>query len=374
MVNLTIKDLLNEKFRMVLVILGLTVSFLTVHIGVGMVTGTAEQFTVIIDKGEYDAYIVQRNRPAIFAGGSVSDEMYNKTKSISGVDRVDKFIMDWIGVEYKDESTGVLVIGYNIKTPYFEPWNYIDCDEDDLKKNTSVIIDKVALKYFPELKVNSKLKVGIFEQKLKVKGFTEHIENFGSPIMFMNFKTAKQIFNKGNESTYLAVKLEDGYSVDQLKDRLKKYDDEIKVYSTEEMKEITTDYILFDMGIATSIGILAIMGFFVAMIILSITLYQSVVEKIPELVSLKALGAKKSLINNIIIGQTVLIVSIAYAISITLALIFAPSITYFSALPVGINPIVTSITFGISVLLGIFCSLFSIRKVHKTDPAIIFRA
>jgi len=339
-----------------------------------MVTGTVEQFTIIIDKGEYDAYIIQSNRPVIFAGGSVSDVMYNKTKGTSGVERVDKFIMDWIGAEYKDEDTGVLVIGYNIKTPYFEPWNYIDCDEDDLKKNTSVIIDKVALKYFPELKVDSKLKVGIFEQKLKVKGFTERIENFGSPIMFMNFKTAKQIFNKGNESTYLAVKLEDGYSVDQLKDRLKKYDDEIKVYSTEEMKQITTDFVLYDMGIGTSIGILAVMGFFVAMIILSITLYQSVIEKIPELVSLKALGAKKSFINNIIIGQTVLIVSIAYAISITLALIFAPSITYFSALPVGINPIVTSITFGISVLLGIFCSLFSIRKVHKTDPAIIFRA
>jgi len=59
MVNLTIKDLFQEKFRMVLVILGLTVSFLTVHIGVGMVTGTAEQFTIIIDKGEYDAYIMQ---------------------------------------------------------------------------------------------------------------------------------------------------------------------------------------------------------------------------------------------------------------------------------------------------------------------------
>ncbi len=227
---------------------------------------------------------------------------------------------------------------------------------------------------FPELKVNSKLKAGIFEQKLSVKGFTEHIENFGSPIMFMNFKMAKHIFNMGNESTYLGIKLKDGYSVDQLKDRLKKYDDEIKVFSAEEMKKESEDFIMYDMGIATSIGILAVMGFIVAMIILSITLYQSVIEKIPELVSLKALGARKRLINNIIIGQTVLIVSIAYAISLALAFIFAPSITYFSALPVGINPLVTSVTFGISVLLGIFCSVFSIRKVHSTDPAVIFRA
>ena len=37
MVNLTIKDLFHDKFRVVLVILGLTVSLLMVHVGMGMI-------------------------------------------------------------------------------------------------------------------------------------------------------------------------------------------------------------------------------------------------------------------------------------------------------------------------------------------------
>ena len=70
MVNLTIKDLFHDKFRIVLVILGLTVSLLMVHVGMGMMTGSVDQNTRIVDEGDYDAYIIQSNRANIMMGGS----------------------------------------------------------------------------------------------------------------------------------------------------------------------------------------------------------------------------------------------------------------------------------------------------------------
>ncbi len=373
MVNLTIKDLFHDKFRIVLVILGLTVSLLMVHVGMGMMTGSVDQNTRVVDEGDYECYIIQSNRANIMMGGSVEDDMYDKIESISGVKHVDKFIDDWLGVRYKDDETGVRLLGFKIKTQYFDVWGCIDCDKDDIKKNNSIIIDTIVKKYFPELEVNSKLKVGGFETKLKVKGFCEENNVMGNPRAFTNYETAQRILHMENKSSYLAIKLEDGYSVDQLKDRLKRYDDEIKVVSSEEMKQEISDYLLFGFGLAFSIGIVAILGFFVAMIIITITLYQSIVEKIPELVSLKALGGSKTFINKMLILQTIFIVTIGYGLSIVLAIFLAPILSFYSALPVGINPIVTLMTFGASLVLGIFCSLFSIRKVHNTDPAIIFR-
>lgn len=373
MVSITFKDLFHEKFRIILVVLGLTVSLLMVHVGMGMMTGSVDQNTRIVDEGDYDAYIIQSNRANIMMGGSVNDEMYDKVKSISGVEHVDKFIDDWLGVRYKDDETGVRLVGFKIKTQYFDLWGCIDCDKDDIKKNNSVIIDNIAKKYFPELEVNSKLKASAFEIKLKVKGFCDENNVMGNPRMFTNYETAQRLLFMENKSTYLAIKLEDGYSVNQLKDRLKRYDDEIKVVSSEEMKQEISDYLLFGYGIAFSIGIIAILGFFVAMIIITITLYQSIIEKIPELISLKALGGSKTFINKMLILQTIFIVVIGYGISIVLAIFLAPILSFYSALPVGINPVVTSMTFGVTLGLAIFCSLFSIRKVHKTDPAIIFR-
>jgi len=338
-----------------------------------MMTGSVDQNTRMVDEGDYDAYIIQSNRANIMMGGSVEDEIYDKVKGISGVKHVDKFVDDWLGVRYKDDESGVRLVGFKIKTQYFDLWGCIDCDKDDIKKNNSVIIDTISKKYFPELEVNSKLKVGGFETKLKVKGFCEENNVMGNPRMFTNLETAQRFLYMENKSTYLAVKLEDGFSVDQLKDRLKRYDDEIKVVSSEDMKQEISDYLLFGFGIAFSIGIVAILGFFVAMIIITITLYQSIVEKIPELVSLKALGGSKGFINKMLILQTIFIVTIGYGISIILAIFLVPILSFYSALPVNINPLVTLMTFAISLGLGIFSSLFSIRKVHKTDPAIIFR-
>lgn len=373
MVNLTIKDLFHDKFRITLVILGLTISLLMVHVGMGMMTGSVDQNTRIVDEGDYDAYIIQSNRANIMMGGKVEDEMYDKVKGISGVEHVDKFIDDWLGVRYKDDETGVRLVGFKIKTQYFDLWGCIDCDKDDIKENNSVIIDEIVKKYFPDLNVNSKLKAGGFETKLKVKGFCTDNNVMGNPRMFTNLETAQRFLHMENESTYLGVNLKDGYSVNQLKDRLKSYDDEIKVVSSEEMKAEISDYILFGFGLAFSIGIIAILGFFVAMIIITITLYQSIVEKIPELVSLKALGGSKGFINKMLILQTIFIVSIGYGISIVIAIFLAPILSFYAALPVGINPFVTLTTFGVSLVLGIVSSLFSIRKVHKTDPAVIFR-
>jgi len=373
MVNLTIKDLFHDKFRIVLVILGLTVSLLMVHVGMGMMTGSVDQNTRIVDEGDYDAYIIQSNRANIMMGGSVEDDMYDKIKGISGVEHVDKFVDDWLGVRYKDDETGVRLVGFKIKTQYFDLWGCIDCDKDDIKSNNSVIVDNIIKKYFPEVNVNSKLKVGGFEDKLKVKGFCDENNVMGNARMFTNLETAQRLLHMENKSSYLAVKLEDGYSVDQLRDRLKRYDDEIKVVSSEEMKAEISDYILFGFGLAFSIGIVAILGFFVAMIIITITMYQSIVEKIPELVSLKALGGSKGFINKMLILQTIFIVSIGYGISIILMIFLAPILSFYSALPVGINPFVTLATFSVSLGLGIFSSLFSIRKVHNTDPAVIFR-
>ena len=151
------------------------------------------------------------------------------------------------------------------------------------------------------------------------------------------------------------------------------YKDEVKVYSTEEMKENVTQFILIDTGLAGTIGIIAVLGFFVAMIVLSITLYQSVSEKIPELVSLKALGADKSYVDHILIGQTFIIVSISFAIATIIGVILAPILSVVSTLSVTINLLMALFIYGMSLGLGILCSLFSIRKVHGTDPGIIFR-
>jgi putative ABC transport system permease protein len=346
-----------------------------VHIGIGMITGVIDESTRLLDEGDYDAYITQRNKPNILMGGHVSDDIYEKVEDLECVEDIDRMIADWTEVKFEDEKISVHVIGFDMRTNHLDPYDIVEGNKDDLKKNNTIIVDEMLkTKSFQNLEVGDKIKGGFTDESLKVVGFCRNAHRTGNAVIWTNYETAIRLLQMENESTYLAVKIKDGYSVDDLKDSLDDEKDKVKAYSTEEMRDQLINFLLFDFGIAGSIGILAALGFVVAMIIISITLYQSVSEKIPEFVSLKALGAKKSYINHILFNQTFIIVSLSYILATLLAYIISPTLTIYSSLPVSIDFIWAGIIYGIALALGIICSVFSIRKVHKTDPAIIFRA
>lgn len=354
--------------------MGLTVSLLMVLVGIGMITGSLDESKRIVENSEYDAFIIQRNRDNIMEGGRVSDDVHDLALTLRGVKDIDKIIDEWVSVEFGDEDTGVAMIGYDIDSDYLEPWEIIEGDKDDLKENNVVIVDQLIKKYFQDIKIDDKLKSGEPEVSLKITGMTQNAQRFGNAMMWTNFETAKNLLHIVNESTYLGVKLRSGYSVDDLEEDLEIFEDVIKVISSEDMERKIEDYLLIEYGIAQSVGILAVMGFIVAMIVISITLYQSVTDKLRELVSLKALGAKKSFINKIIVGQTFLTVTVSFCLATLLALLLAPYLSSISSLAVNVNWLWAVFTYVMSLALGVLCSFIPIRKVHKTDPAIIFRA
>jgi len=374
MVRITTKNLFHEPIKLMLIISGLCFSLLIVHIGMGMINGSVGEATKLVDESDYDAFILQKNRPNILMGGRISDDIYDDIKDADCVEYVDKIIDEYVELKTGEEKASVAIIGYDIDSDCLEPWNVIQGNKNDLKKNNKIIVDRIIKKYFPDIKVGDILTGGYFDDELEVVGICKNAQRFGNAIIWTNLETAKKLLYIQNESTYLAVKTKKGYYVDDLKDLMKEYEDDVKTYSSEEMKDQLREFLLFDMGMASSIGILVIIGFMVSMIVVSITLYQSVSEKISEFVSLKALGASKSYINGILIAQTFIIVSISYAISIITAIILAPMISQVASLAVAVNTSMAVVTYFITLALGIFCSLFSIRKVHKTDPGIIFRA
>ena len=194
MVNLTIKDLFNQPTRLVLVVMGLTVSLLMVLVGIGMVTGSLDESKRIVQESEYDAFIIQHNRDNIMEGGHVSDDVYDKAVSLRGVKDVDRIIDEWVNVRFGDEDTGVAMIGYDIGSDNLEPWEIREGDKNDLKEDNVIIVDQLIKKYFPDVDIDDKLKSGEPEVSLNIKGMTQNAQRFGNAMMWTNSKRRKIFF------------------------------------------------------------------------------------------------------------------------------------------------------------------------------------
>jgi len=374
MVNLMIKDLLYNKGKLVLIMVGLSISITLVQYSMGMFNGVLNSATNAIDRFDYDTWVRMEDSDTFLSGGYVNDTTYEKIKAMPDVDQVERLIFSQEELQTDDNVIGVRILGYELDSDEIEPWDIIEGDVDDLAGNNTVILDNSILDWFPDLEVGDRVKIGA--SKMKVVGFCKNAKFMFNPYAWASLESAKKTRPwLGNWSTTLGVKFDSGYDQDDFEDDIDemidlKLIDEVDVYSKEEIIYNTHDMIINEGGLGGAIYIMVGMGFFVAIIILAVVTYQSVQEKIPMFGTLKAIGASKGLINKMMIGQVLIYITVSFILGTLLTVMLGIMGT---GMPILVDLLTSIYLFLIYLGVGLVTSIFSIQKVHRIDPAIVFK-
>ena len=377
MVNLTIKDLTYHKGKFILILLGMTMAIFLVQYSAGMWNGTLTKSSEVIDRFGYEAWIREEDSDMILDGGFVNETVYNQVKIMSDIKETERLIYTGAEAEDEDYTLWCLIVGYELDSEKIEPWDVYEGTTDDLGKENGVILDESFKRFFKGLKIGDELRIGRID--MEVVGFCKNARFMSNPYAWMALETAKKVAPwAGNWCTTIGVDFKQGYSIDEFKDAIDELVDqniieEVNVLSTEELRENTHSYIVNEAGMGGSVLILVIMGYFVAMIIISVSTYQTIQEKIPEFGTLKALGAKKGYLNRMLLGQVFIYASLSFILGTILTHVISILAAPVSIVPVIINIPASIMLYGLTVLICIGCSLISTRKVHKIDPAIVFK-
>jgi len=121
------------------------------------------------------------------------------------------------------------------------------------------------------------------------------------------------------------------------------------------------------MSFGTLVLFAMISGFF----IIGLTLYSSALDRIKDYGTLKAIGAKKSYVNKLIIAQAFLYAIIGYLIAMLLLIGFKFGVAG-SGLVIDISPIFALFLLLITLIISVGGSLFAVRKIAKLEPASVF--
>ena len=371
MVNLAFKDLFHKKGKFTLIILGLSISVFLVQYSAGMFNGVLTTSTDVLDKFEFDVWIREEDSDNFLDGGFVDDSVYYKVKEMKGVDKAERSIL--IGVEAEDEesTTFCYMFGVDMNNPDHEigPWDLTKGDEGLLVQNNTIIVD-VSIKDSFDLSVNDFLKIA--NVWMRVVGFCKDAKFMFNGYIFASIETARSLYPwGGNWSTTIAITLEDDYTVEEFEDDVG--DDisgSLEVIPTDELKENTHDMIINEGGLGGAIYILVGMGFFVALIILSVTMYQSIQEKVPVFGTLKAVGCSKGFINKMLYSQVVVYITLSFILGTFLAMLLG---FMGGGIPIMIDFVASIYLYIAFLLMGLACSSITIIKVHKIDPAIVFK-
>ncbi len=372
------KDLTYHKLKLVLTMVGLIFSSFLVQFSFGMYFGAIREYSRPAREWDHDAWVTWEDMEMLMAGGLLNENVTDDISNIKGVKSVNPFLFLGGGIEGEEDVRFIRITGIDLSNEEIEPWESVtevkkgDVEDwrDLLEKENTIIVDE-SLKDYMDVEVGDKLNIDNMVE-FEIAGFTTGGLLMGTPQAWTSLDTARNLIpwaklTYGNYTTAIGVKFEKGYDFNDFKEDTKDMK-EISVYTTEEIEVNTDDYIMNKMGVGMMIFMMAGIGLVVALVIVSITIYQSVLEKIPLFGTLKAIGAEKSLVNKMMYGQVFIMITIGFVLG-TLMTTMASSPNM---------QIVVNLTFSIWLYIAILatsfaCSFVSIRKVHKIDPAIVFR-
>ena len=373
MVSIARKNLFQDKRRFLITISGIGASLTLVFLTMGVFTGSVDNSVLIIDHTRADIWVTQKGVTDLLGVGSaLPEKTLQPLDTIDGVQNYSKLICAPLTIDVYGSQLKVMVYGYNLSSGVGGPWSMASGSIDDLRQNGTVIVDQsIEAKFGKQLTGDS---ISISGLPQKVVGVSRDSKWFTFPLVFTSYENAQKLWRATEDSAnYALVDVKPNYDPLKVSKEISTING-ADAFITSKIRDNTRHWLIFDSGAGMGLLIGAGVGWVVAAIIVTLTIYTVTMERIPEFGTLKAIGASKKDIYKILLEQVFVSVTLGYTVGVICSFIAAAAIMEITLLPITIGLDTLTLAFFLTLILSILGSLISARKVNKVDPAIVFRA
>lgn len=367
------KILIHDRVKTLAAIMAVAFSALLALLQTGMYEGYMENASSAIDHSTADIWVMRKGTENFDFPQILEEKYLYRVKSISGVAHVEPMILStsfWKTA--KGGTEGPEIIGIDPNGQLLRPWNMVEGSVEILKQARSVIIDRSDQQRLGVTKIGHQTE--LWEHRAVVRGFTQGIRSYvTAPVIFTSLRDARRFCHlQVGQLNYLLVKIDPAIDPELIKEAIQSKMPYLEAYGREEFSKKTRDYWSSTTGVGVALFASALMGIFIGISVVALTLYISVTDHLKEYGTLKALGVSNRKIIILIGCQALLVGSLGSIIGLIATLVA----THF-VIAAGINIQLTfSLVIAILVLLIALCvlaSFMAVRKILSVDPALVFQ-
>lgn len=319
----------------------------------------------IIDTSKADIWVLNEGNEDLIQQTSVIKDVSSKIAEIEGVKNAYKLIYSQNMIERNGLKQAVIIVGI---TENVGPSTLIA--GDTTLDGSTVIVDESVCIELGEIAPRDTVFINNIPQK--VIGISKNARSFIYPFVFTSHKNALQLCQIDEQLTnYVLVEVLPGHS-NEVVQKISEIEG-ITALSRDKIRENTVNYMLFESGMGLGTVTFSVVGLLVAVVIISLTIYTATMEKIPEFGTLRAIGASTLDIDKILIEQVLWSVTIGYVCGLLLSGAGIYVVQSLTIVPIKITVVLAGAAYIMTLTLSLVGSFLSMRKVHKIDPAIVFR-
>lgn len=333
--------------------------------------GLLNYMSVLVDHSNADAWITSANLRNADAGNLLSACYLDRAMGFSQVQWAAPILVGNGLFRTPDGSfEAVRVVGCRRPRVAGGPWNFAEADETALLDFESVTVDRLDFEKLGRPIVGTVTEVG--GRRVRVGAITEGARGFQGTLVFAPFEKVKEIAATppGRYSAIL-LRFRPGINHDAAIDQLRAAMPECSVYSNADLSHLTRLYYFTNTGIGGSFGFSTAIAVMIGIVIISLTMYASVLGRYRDFAVLRALGGRRRDVTAVVFGQALMIAGVGVFIGFVLlaALLNA---TRGSAIPSHMPLYVPPLLAGCAIIISLLGSLVALRQALKAEPASVF--
>jgi len=172
--------------------------------------------------------------------------------------------------------------------------------------------------------------------------------------------------------SFLLIDVAEGADVASVRSRIESDVPDVDVYTPAEIGE--NDVRRVEGFLGAPLSLLIAIAWVVAALVVALTLYASVLHRLGELAIVRAIGARRTDLARLVVGEAILVSLAAFAIALALAIALSALLGWAAPqYPVEpFDPRLLARALGLQVAVACLAPAFAIRRAVSVDPALVF--
>jgi putative ABC transport system permease protein len=378
MIGVALKMLMGDPVKYFGLIFGIGFATLLmtqqVSIFIGLLTWGANP---VLDVRQAQVWVMDPRVKQPDQGQPVSDQMLYSVRSVDGVAWAVPYFRATATLKTVDgQLAAVTLVGVDNQSMVGLPEENLDAVMTAIRGRNTMVLDRNTTHLiWPDGRNPVGQVAEINDNRVVVSGLTTSLTNFsGLPTAYMKYTDAIAITPpERNKLSFVLVQAQDGISPQELATRIEQGTG-LKALTRDQFAAAGTQFIVENTGIPISFGTAIGLGVLVAIVITGLTLAMFIQENMKNFGALKAIGVTNGQILAMVLSQSLFVGFIGFGLGIGGTAAFLhfgaadPSLRGFKML----GEVIGGSAFVIFLIVT-GSALFSVRRVLKMDPAIVFR-
>ncbi|OPZ26098.1 MAG: FtsX-like permease family protein [Lentisphaerae bacterium ADurb.BinA184] len=333
--------------------------------------GLLNYMSVLVDHSGADAWVMSANVRNADAGNSVSVRFMDRAIGLEEVEWAEPVLIGNGLFKTGDGSfESVRVVGIRRPRLAGGPWEFEKADERALLDLDSVTVDRLDLAKLGNPRLEQVTEIG--DSRVRIGAISDGARGFQGTLVFASLDKVREIARTppGRYSAIL-VRFKPGVSKEAALGKLRAVMPPGAVYATDELSRLTRRYYFAHTGIGGSFGFSTIIAVLIGVVIISLTMYTSVLSRARDFAVMRAIGGRRRDIAVVVVSEVLIIAGVGVFVGFLMLAVLL-NMTHGSAIPSYFPRQVPPLLAAGALAVSLLGSLVALRVALRAEPASVF--